>query len=340
MSESPSENANIEDDEDIVVFEVDEPDNGLRLDRYLADYCEDLSRTRIKKLIEEGAVTVNQAMVKSASSKIQQGDIITLFMPPPVDHHPEPENIPLDIVYEDEDLLVINKASGMVVHPAPGHHSGTLVNALLYHCGESLSGIGGVRRPGIVHRLDKETTGLMLVAKNDKAHQYLSAQLADRSLSRHYYALVWGALRFVRGRVETSIGRHRNNRQMMAPNVKNGRHAITHYKRLNVFGQAASAVECQLETGRTHQIRVHMQHDGYPLVGDPVYRIQKTKAQSLLRKSGIEDDVAQVILDFPRQALHARQLEFIHPNEKLMSFTADLPADIQGLLAILKNYEK
>jgi 23S rRNA pseudouridine1911/1915/1917 synthase len=235
-------------------------------------------------------------------------------------------------------LLVIDKPAGLVVHPAPGHRTGTLVNALLHHCGASLSGIGGVRRPGIVHRLDKDTSGLMLVAKNDKAHAGLSAQLADRTLSRVYSALVWGVPSPRKGTVKASIGRHPTQRLKMAANVKQGRSAATHYEIKEAYGQAATLVECKLESGRTHQVRVHMSFLGFPLVGDPVYGLQKTGAQSLLKKSGYGADTVSEILAFPRQALHARQISFIHPaTGDSLAFEAQPPSDFAGLLNLFKN---
>jgi 23S rRNA pseudouridine1911/1915/1917 synthase len=246
----------------------------------------------------------------------------------------------LDIIYEDDDLLVINKPSGLVVHPAAGHAHGTLVNALLYHCGDSLSGIGGVRRPGIVHRLDKDTTGLMLAAKNDRAHHGLSAQLADRSLSRTYTAFIWDTPSPRSGLIDAPVGRHCSNRQKMAINRTNaGREARTHYSLVETYGGGhAAQVSCDLETGRTHQVRVHMAHLGHPLIGDPLYGLQVTGRDSRLRKGRWEDEDAAFITAFPRQALHAAEIRFIHPaTGEEESFAIPLPADMEELMSRLKT---
>jgi 23S rRNA pseudouridine1911/1915/1917 synthase len=328
-------------EDDVLLFEAGPEDAGVRLDGWLAAKCADLnlSRSRLKALILEGAVSVNDSMCGDPSKKVQPGMAIEIAVPPPEDATPVPENIPLDIVYEDDDLLVLNKQAGLVVHPAPGHSRGTLVNALLYHCGNSLSGIGGVRRPGIVHRLDKDTSGLMIVAKNDAAHQGLSAQLADRSLSRHYHAVVWHAPTLRKGKVDEPVGRHPASRQKMAVNRRNGRPAVTHYTLLEAYGGGTAALlECRLETGRTHQVRVHMAYAGHPLVGDPVYGAQATAASSLLKKGGYSDAAKQTILQFPRQALHACKIHFIHPvTDEGMAFEASLPGDLQTLLKHFKS---
>ncbi len=328
-----------ESEDEIFTIDVLESDQGERLDRWLAAQDTGLSRTRLKQLITEGAVLADGKPCDDPSFKIRAGLRLTVMVPPPLDDTPVPENIPLAIVYEDSDLLVINKPAGLVVHPAPGHSRGTLVNALLFHCGESLSGIGGVRRPGIVHRLDKDTSGLMIVAKNDKAHQGLSAQLADRTLSRHYRAFVWGKPNLRRSTVDIPIGRHHVNRQKMAVNQKNGRTAITHYEILEMFGDGVAALaECRLETGRTHQIRVHMAHIQHPLVGDPVYGIQPTAAAALLKKGRYEPEAAAAIRAFPRQALHAGRIAFIHPGTGAeMAFERPLPPDMERLLSLFKS---
>jgi 23S rRNA pseudouridine1911/1915/1917 synthase len=329
--------------EDVVLLEAGEDAAGARIDRWLAGQCPDISRTRLKQLILEGAVVMNGKPCTDPSKKLKAGAALAVIVPPPLDDAPVPENIPLSIVYEDNDLLVIDKPAGLVVHPAPGHRTGTLVNALLHHCGASLSGIGGVRRPGIVHRLDKDTSGLMLVAKNDRAHAGLSAQLADRTLSRIYSALVWGVPSPRKGTVKTSIGRHSTQRLKMAANVKQGRAAATHYEIREAYGHAAALLECRLETGRTHQVRVHqvrvhMSFLGFPLVGDPVYGKQKTGAESLLKKDGYEAHARASILAFPRQALHARQISFIHPaSGDSLTFEAALPSDLAGLINLFKN---
>jgi 23S rRNA pseudouridine1911/1915/1917 synthase len=265
-----------------------------------------------------------------ASRKAKLGDVFTIRVPPPEPASPEAQDIDLDILYEDKDLLVINKPVGMVVHPAPGNRDRTLVNALLAHCGKSLSGIGGVARPGIVHRLDKDTSGLMVVAKNDKAHQQLTKQFADRSLSRTYQALVWGEPVPLVGHIEAPIGRHPRDRVKMAV-VGKGKPALTYYKVIESFGDLASLVECKLATGRTHQIRVHLAYIKHPVIGDAVYGGGRNRV----------GDAAKLLEKFPRQALHATQLQFFHPRtEKLMSFKAPLPKDMAELIKKLRPKNK
>lgn len=315
---------------------VDASVAGERLDKALAILCPDVSRARLQALIKSGHVCVSGIVQTKASAKLEEGDAISVDIPAPVSAEPEAEDIPLDIVYEDADLLVINKQAGLVVHPGAGNWSGTLVNALLHHCAGGLSGIGGVMRPGIVHRLDKETSGLMVVAKNDFAHQGLSAQLADRTLSRIYHALCLGVPMPPSGTVDKPIGRHGQNRLKMAVSNKNARDAVTYYKTLENYGDVLSLIECKLETGRTHQIRVHMAAIGYPLVGDPLYGPQKTALQAALKKCHLEKGAAQIISEFPRQVLHARSISFIHPrSDKRHSFESDYPEDIGKILKIL-----
>ncbi len=318
---------------DRLTLQVEEGDNLARLDKFLAEQCTDLSRSRIKALILEGAVTVNDSPCRAPAHKIKTGQSITVAIPPPVDDTPRAENIPLDIVYEDDDLLVINKPAGLVVHPGAGNWESTLVNALLYHCGNSLSGIGGVRRPGIVHRLDKDTSGLMLAAKSDKAHAGLSAQLSDRTLSRCYRALAWGVPDLRCGTVDQPIGRHPTNRLKMAVTSHSGaREAVTHYEIKDTYGKAASLIECKLETGRTHQIRVHMAHIRHPLMGDPFYGAQPTAMAAALKKGGYSPEATDLIMNFPRQALHAFRISFIHPlSGEEMSFEAPPPDDFRTL---------
>lgn len=311
---------------------VAEKDLGQRLDRVLAAHAPQISRSRFQTLIEEGHVRPAQG----SSYKVRAGDVFHIEIPPAVEAVPKPQKIDIDIVYEDDDLLVINKAPGMVVHPAAGNHDGTLVNALLAYCGEQLSGIGGVKRPGIVHRLDKETSGLMVVAKNDAAHQGLSQQLSSRTLKRVYRAIVWGAVSPTSGRIETNIGRSKTNRKKMAVLPAGGRDAVTDYKVLEIFGRTASLVECRLKTGRTHQIRVHMAHIKHCLVGDPVYG--RGSIEKFLRLNKVDDVLSRALLDFPRQALHATALEFIHPISKTkISLTAEAPEDMLNLLKLLKK---
>ena len=317
---------------------ISEELDGKRLDKALSELYPDLSRTRIKSLIEEGMVAVNDTEIIMASHKVEREDSVSIVVPAPVDDYPKPENIPLDIIYEDDDLLVVNKTSDMVVHPGAGNPDGTLVNALLHHCADNLSGIGGVKRPGIVHRLDKETSGLMVVAKNNFAHQGLSEQLADRSLSRLYQALVWRVPNLVKGKVDIAIGRHKTQRLKMSVQYNRGRDAVTHYKVVEPIAEAMAWVTCKLETGRTHQIRVHMQHIKHPLVGDPLYGLSKQDGGSLLNRAGYEPEIRDQILAFPRQVLHAAEIGFIHPrsNEE-MRFQVPMPADVQNLKNLLKT---
>ncbi len=311
---------------------VTEQDHGQRLDKVLATHAPQVSRARFQALIDGGHVTP----AVNSSHKVKAGEVYTVVIPPAVEAVPKAQKIALDIVYEDDDLLVINKSPDMVVHPAAGNHDGTLVNALLAHCGDKLSGVGGVKRPGIVHRLDKETSGLMVVAKNDIAHRGLSEQLSSRTLKRVYHAIVWGSPTPSSGRVETQIGRSPTNRQKMAVLQTGGREAITDYKTLQSFGILAAQVECRLQTGRTHQIRVHMAHLKHWLVGDPVYG--KPGIEKFLRLNKVDEALARMLLVFPRQALHAAALEFIHPiGKNKISLKAEPPADMQALLQLLKQ---
>lgn len=312
-----------------------------RLDKALAQALADdpalagqgLSRARIQQLIKDGCVQCQGQAVRDPNHPVQAGAVCVLTVPPPVPAEPEAQEIPLDIVFEDDDVLVLNKPPGLVVHPAAGHWDQTLVNALLAHCGTSLSGIGGVARPGIVHRLDKETSGLMVVAKNDHAHQALTAQFADRSLSRVYQALVWGVPHPLEGEIEGAIGRHPRARQKMAIVEQGGKDALTHYETLEVFDRLVSLVECRLATGRTHQIRVHMAHIGHPVVGDPLYGTRK----KLPTTKGGEGPVA-ICQNFPRQALHAGEIKFVHPRTgKRLHFKAKAPKDMADLLKILRK---
>lgn len=304
--------------------------NGTRLDRALSVLLTELSRARIQSLIEAGEVLVDGKRLK-ASGKVTQGQVVTLVVPEPEPAEPVAQDIPLDIVYEDDDLIVLNKQAGLVVHPAAGHQQGTLVNALLHHCADSLSGIGGVRRPGIVHRLDKDTSGLMMVAKNDFTHQHLARQLSDRTLSRTYQALVWGTPSPLAGRIDAPLGRNPNNRFFMTVRA-DGRQAVTYYTVLERFGETAALVECKLETGRTHQIRVHMAHHKHPVIGDPLYGLQPSAVHGYLKRGGYEDNVADAIKVFPRQALHALKLTFIHPRtEEPLTLESKLPSDFNAL---------
>ena len=324
---------------DLRSFTVADEQQGERLDRFLALSIPDVSRTRLKALVLEGRVTLDGAPIDDPGQKLRAGALITLQLPEPEPAEPMAENIPLAIVYEDEDLIVIDKPAGLVVHPASGHQTGTLVNALLGHCGASLSGIGGVKRPGIVHRLDKDTSGLLVVAKNDRAHQGLAAQFADHGrtgpLVRTYSALLWGVPDRKSGTVDAPLDRSSTHRDRMAV-VKpgRGREAITHFSIEARFAAengapVATLVACQLETGRTHQIRVHMAHIGHPLIGDPVY------GTGFKTKSGLLAPQAKAAVEnFSRQALHARELGFAHPRSgKELLFESPLPADFEALIA-------
>lgn len=307
---------------------------GNRLDKALALLIPDLSRSRLQALIDAGNVSLADGkIVTDASRKVKAGEIFKIAIPPPEEALPKAQNIDISILYEDKYMLVINKPAGLVVHPAVGNRDGTLVNALLAHCGGQLSGIGGVKRPGIVHRLDKETSGLMVVAKSDAAHKGLSEQLVDRTLSRVYQAVVWGALVPRQGRIEGNIGRSKTNRKKMAVVSGGGKPAATNYKTLESFGMLASLAECKLETGRTHQIRVHMAHRQHWLVGDPVYG--RSAAAKALKPfiNAKNKSAADYILSFPRQALHAWKIGFIHPVTGVdMEIESDIPADMQELL--------
>lgn len=303
-------------------FTVSEGQSGERLDVFLSAAA-DASRSAAAKWIEDGAALLNGKRANK-KTRVGTGDTVSLTLPEAEPSEALPENIPLDIVYEDEDLLVISKPSGMVVHPAAGNPTGTLVNALLYHCGASLSGIGGVLRPGIVHRIDKDTSGLLVVAKNDSAHRALAAQLEDHSLYREYHALVSGGMKNEEGTVSLPIGRHPVDRKRMAV-VRDGKAAVTHYTVLARYG-SISYLKLRLETGRTHQIRVHMSALGHPLLGDTVYGGGNTP---------FEKKHARL---FDGQALHAKRISFVHPRTgERMSFETPLPENFAELLKILEN---
>ncbi|MFK7838941.1 MAG: RluA family pseudouridine synthase [Bdellovibrionales bacterium] len=320
----------------VLEFDIDDFDAGGRLDKTLAQIQDEFSRSRIQSFIDNGDVVLNGEVFTKASWTLQEGDRIVITVPDAVSAEPEPEDIELDVIYEDADLLVINKQAGLVVHPGAGNHSGTLVNALLHYCGDDLSGIGGVMRPGIVHRLDKATTGLMVVAKHDKAHKGLSAQLEDRSLSRVYKALVLGAPMPIKGHVDMALGRDPRNRLKMAVNVKRAKTAKTFYKVEKDFDGCFSLVECRLDSGRTHQIRVHMAALKHPLIGDPLYGPQNTAVAARAKQYGLEQEQADAMVHFPRQALHAGEISFDHPvSGETMHFEKDLPDDFSKLLKIL-----
>lgn len=286
-------------------------DTGLRLDKYLTEQLVPFSRSRIQMLFAKGAITVNGKLGK-ANYKVKNDDVIEVMIEDEQEANAQPEAMDLDIVYEDEDVIVINKPKGMVVHPSPGNEAHTLVNGLLYHC-KDLSGINGVLRPGIVHRIDKDTSGLLVAAKNDRAHQLLAEQLKDKTMNRRYYALVHGVMPHDHGTIDAPIGRDEKDRQKMAVTAHNSKPAITHFQVIERFAQH-TLLECSLETGRTHQIRVHMAYIGHPLLGDWLY--------------GAEDREL-----FPRQALHSQSLSLTHPvTGQKMIFSSELPEDMSSFL--------
>ena len=300
-------------------FIVEEEKNGIRLDQFLAGKLPDVSRSFLQKKIKGGKVSVDGKAVK-AGWKLNTGNKVQVIMEPPEELSVEPEDIPLDILYEDGDIIVINKPKQMVVHPAPGHYSGTMVNALLYHCKDSLSGINGVLRPGIVHRIDQDTTGAVVACKNDFAHRFIAEQLKEHSITRTYHAIVHNHVLLEEGTIESTLGRHPADRKRMAMDVKNGKRAVTHYRVLNPLNGRFTYICCNLETGRTHQIRVHMASIGNPILGDGVY------------------GPAKCPFHLTGQTLHAKTLGFIHPStRKYVEFDAQLPEYFEKLLNHLKK---
>lgn len=317
MKNEESETFEIESDEGKKVFEISAEDSGVRLDRVLSEHFPDVTRSYLQKLMKDGQVRLNDKNAK-ASTKPYVGDTVSIVFPEMKELQIEPEPIQLDILYEDQDLIIVNKPKGMVVHPAPGHYNGTLVNALVYHCRDSLSGINGVLRPGIVHRIDQNTTGSLIVCKNDAAHQAIAEQLHVHSITRTYRAIVHGRLS-EDGTVHASIGRHPLHRKEMAVNVPNGKDAVTHYHILEQFDRF-TYVECRLETGRTHQIRVHMKSIGHPVLGDDVYGPAKCPFAGL-----------------QGQTLHAMTTGFIHPSTgEYLEVSAPLPQYFEDLLKKLR----
>ncbi|MBE6452162.1 MAG: RluA family pseudouridine synthase [Alphaproteobacteria bacterium] len=305
---------------------------GKRIDKFLSDCFPDISRSQIQRLIAIGKITCDDDTIGSNSFKVREGDVYTLEVPPAEEAEPMAQEIPLDIIFEDDDIIVVNKSAGMTVHPAPGAPDKTLVNALLFHC-KDLSGIGGVKRPGIVHRIDKETSGILVVAKNDLAHQHLCAQFAEHSIERTYYAIVYGVLSPVSGVIDADIGRSPYDRKKMAVVQKGGKHAVTHYKTEEIFAGQASLVKCNLETGRTHQIRVHLSRLGCGLVGDKVYG----KPKKIISKYSDSENLS-FINNFNRQALHAKTLGFIHPRSgQKMVFSSEFPTDFENLSDCLRK---
>lgn len=300
------------------IFTIETDDVNKRVDVFLNEEMEDVSRSALQKNIEKGNITVNGEKI-SKNYKLHLGDIVEAELPPPENIDIVPEDIPLDIMYEDDDLIVINKSQNMVVHLAPGHYTGTLVNALMFHCGDNLSGINGVLRPGIVHRIDKDTSGVLVIAKSDLAHKGLSEQLAEHSMKRVYNAIVYNSFSEESGTVDRNIDRSKNDRKKMAVVMQGGRNAVTHYKVIEKLGKY-TWVELQLETGRTHQIRVHMSYIGHPLLGDPVYGPKKCP------------------FNLNGQVLHAKVLGFIHPRTgEYMEFNSELPDYFSSLIERLKK---
>ena len=314
----------------IISIALEERHAGWRLDRALADALPSLSRERLKVLVKSGALSAEDRLHRDPATKVRGDEAFALALPDPVAPHNEAQDIPLVIAYEDEHLLVVDKPAGLVVHPAAGNFDGTLVNALLHHCGPSLSGIGGVARPGIVHRIDKDTSGLLLIAKHDVAHEGLSKQFADHSIERVYAAIVTGVPNRLSGTIDAALARSEHDRKKVAvvkgqDAERRGKRAVTHWK-MRVPLRDAALVECRLETGRTHQVRVHLASIGHPLLGDPVYgRSPKQRQRELLARLGFE-----------RQALHAERLGFVHPVTKArLSFESALPSDMQELFSAL-----
>jgi 23S rRNA pseudouridine1911/1915/1917 synthase len=309
----------------IIDVELTPSHAGWRLDRALADALPTMSRERLKALVKSGALEADRGSVRDPSAKVRGDERYRLAVPEPKPAHNEAQDIPLRVIFEDEHLLVVDKPAGLVVHPAAGNRDGTLVNALLHHCGGSLSGIGGVARPGIVHRIDKDTSGLLVVAKTDVAHEGLAKQFAAHSIDRRYLAIVTGVPKATEGKVDAPVARSATNRKKIAiVGEGRGKRAVTHWRRLKIL-QDAALVECRLETGRTHQVRVHMASLGHPLLGDPVYGRSGKNSRALLKS-----------LNFHRQALHATELGFTHPVTKhRLSFASGMPADMQELFTAL-----
>ena len=321
----------------IKTFSVEEIGNNPRLDKFLAAKFNDITRTQIKKIIISKNLSINNKIVSSPSQKVRIGDKISFSISENKNEYIKPEKIKINIIYEDNDLIVLDKPSGIVVHPGAGNKSGTLVNGLVYHYNKNLSDLNGIYRPGIVHRIDKETSGLIVVAKNNFSHAKLAKQFSDHTIKRKYLALIWGVLRPLKGKIITLISRSKKNRQLMAVSEISGKKAITNYKTLKVFANEEipkiSLVECVLETGRTHQIRVHLSHKGNGLIGDKKYGKQKK-----MKFKKINKKVEEVLKSFNRQALHAQSLGFTHPSKnRQIEFGSKLPQDFKKILDILEK---
>jgi 23S rRNA pseudouridine1911/1915/1917 synthase len=329
-------------DGEICEFRAGETHKGWRLDHFLAVSLPRLSRSRLQALIAQGRVALAGQTIGDPNKRVKPGEIIAISIPPPTPAEPQAQHIPLTIVYEDSDLIVIDKPAGLVVHPAAGNLDGTLVNALLAHCGDSLAGIGGVARPGIVHRLDKDTSGLLVAAKNERAMRSLAKQFAAHAVERTYNAVVWSAPRAGEGLVEGNLGRNPFDRKRMAVLRGQGKPARTRYRVLETFGRAdsgekpfAALVECRLETGRTHQIRVHLAHIGHPLIGDSSYGRSRQPPRA---KTPAEQTAYAAAAAFPRQALHAGVLGFFHPTQRAkLRFESPWPADFTSLVNALRK---
>ena len=320
-----------------ITFLAKDLEKKIRLDKFLTKNLKSLSRSQIKKIIVSKNIKINKKQIMASSEKIKENDLIEVNMPEKKTNYIKPKKINLDIIYEDEDIIVINKNSGLIVHPGAGNKDETLVNGLLYLYKNNLSNLNGEFRPGIVHRIDKDTSGIIVVAKNNHAHALLSEQFSKHTISRKYVALVWGVIRPLNGKISTLISRSKKNRQLMSVSDRLGKKAVTNYKTIKTFSSKEipkiSLVECILETGRTHQIRVHLEYKGNPLVGDKKYGKKKTKFKKINKKFN------EMLSSFSRQALHAKSLGFIHPTKKkFLSFDSKLPNDFKKMLDFLDNF--
>ena len=320
-----------------ITFLAKDLEKKIRLDKFLTENLKNLSRSQIKKIIVSKNIKINKKQIIASSEKIKENDLIEVNMPEIRTNYIKPKKINLDIIYEDEDIIVINKNSGLIVHPGAGNKDETLVNGLLYLYKNNLSNLNGEFRPGIVHRIDKDTSGIIVVAKNNHAHALLSEQFSKHTISRKYVALVWGVIRPLNGKISTLISRSKKNRQLMSVSDRLGKKAVTNYKTIKTFSSKEipkiSLVECILETGRTHQIRVHLEYKGNPLVGDKKYGKKKTKFKKINKKFN------EILSSFSRQALHAKSLGFIHPTKKkFVNFDSKLPNDFKKMLDFLDNF--